>query len=527
MINEWKPISRAQEKFLALPDSVREGLFGGSAGPGKSEILMMYPLVREFIKHSKFKALFTRRTYGELKLEILPRSRELYSAFGGKFNKSDSVWEFPSGALIFFGHCEHESDVHKYDSMEINLFLPDEVQSFSEYMYLYIAFTRVRTSHPELPAIIRAAAMPGDIGHTWVKNRFIDPAPKGSKLIIGKGGNKRVFVFSTLADNSKIDPEYTNALEMLPEAEKRAKKYGDWNAFEGQVFSEFRDKHYPQEPENAVHVVEPFDIPDWWPRILAIDWGYAAMTYACYGAISPNKRAFVYREQHWKKTKIEEWGSYVKEYLDKEDIRIIKVCKSASQDRGLEHTVQQQIEIALGRSVHLTNNSAGTRIAGKMLLHEYFRWEQKHVPLREREFYNEEVALWTLRNYGDIAYKNYLSRFNSDPSENNLPKLQIFNTCPVLVEAIKSCVYDKTNIEDVAEFVGDDPYDGLRYLVDEIDKYFEESAGEMQKIERRQELVQEFEQTQDWNRLFRRAQAIENSSIHKPVSRYHHSISRH
>ena len=526
MITEWKPISRQQEQFLALPDTIKEGLFGGSAGPGKSEVLMMYPIVREFTNHGKFKALFTRRTYGELKLEIIPRSRELYSAFGGKFNKSDLVWEFPSGALIFFGHIENENDVYKYDSMEINLYLPDEVQSQTELMYLYIAFTRVRSSYPELPAIIRAAAMPGNIGHTWVKNRFIKPFPKGGKIILGKGGNKRIFVFSTLADNPKLDPQYSQSLEMMPEAERRAKKYGDWNSYEGQVFEEFREKHYPGEPENAVHVIPQFDIPDWWPKILVIDWGFRAMTWAGYGAISPTKRLYLYREQHWRKTKIEEWAPYVKENLDREDVKLIKVCKSAGQDRGQEHTIQQQIESALGRSVQLTTNSAGSRVAGKMLLHEYLRWEQKHIPLKEKEIYSEEVALWTLRNYGDTAYKNYLRRFDEPEIETNIPKYQIFDCCPAAVESIKSCIYDKNNPEDVAEFDGDDPYDGQRYLVDAADKFFADSEHEFKVLEQRQQLINQFEENQDWNMLFRKAKAMEMSvdTYMKPIARYSHRL---
>jgi len=29
---EWKPISKQQEQFLALPDTIKEAFFGGSAG---------------------------------------------------------------------------------------------------------------------------------------------------------------------------------------------------------------------------------------------------------------------------------------------------------------------------------------------------------------------------------------------------------------------------------------------------------------------------------------------------------------
>lgn len=537
MITEWKPISKPQEDFLALPDTIKEGFFGGGAGPGKSEILFMYPIVRQFYKHPRFKALFMRRTYPELKREIIPRSREIYTAFGGHFNKSDLVWEFSSGeggkhgdrslGMVFFGHCENENDVHKYDSMEINLFLPDEVQTLTEFIYIYIGFERVRTSVIDLPAIIRGAGMPGNIGHTFVNKRFIKPAPRGNKIIRGKGGNKRIFIFSTLADNPKIDPGYAQSLEMMPEAEKRAKKYGDWNSYEGQVFEEFRDIKYPSEPDNAIHIVKRFEIPAWWPRIIVIDWGFAAWNYVSFTAISPNRRAYVYREMAWKKTKIAIWAPYVKEYLDRENVKKIKVCKSAGQDRGQDHTIQQQIESELGQAIELTTNTPGSRVAGKLLLHEYLRWETTYTPSIEQEAYNEELAMWILRNNGEGAYNSYKARFLS-PQAEVLPKLLIFDESPegkkivLLPEAIKSCVYDKTNPEDVAEFDGDDPYDNIRYVVDEVDKYFEEAKDEMVTVQAREALVQEFNETQDWNRLFRRAQAIEATSNESmAVSRYH------
>lgn len=526
MITEWKPISRPQEQFLALPDTIKEAFFGGSAGPGKSECLMMYPIVRGFYNKRRFKALFMRRTYSELKLEIIPRSRELYEAVGGKFNKSDLVWEFESGALIFFGHCEHEDDVTKYDSMEINLYLPDETQSLLKPQYMYLAFTRVRSSDPSLPEIIRAAGMPGGIGHKWVKERFIDPNPLGGKIIAGKGGNKRIFIRSTLADNPRIGRSYSDGLESLPEAEKRAKKYGDWSSYEGQVFDEFRDVKYSHEPPNALHVIDPFPIPEWWPKIVVIDWGYRAMTWVGWGAISPDRRLYVYREQSWIKTKIEVWAPYVREFMDIELPQIIKICKSAGHDHGQEHTIQQQISSALGQAVQLVNAAHGSRIAGKVLLHEYLRWSPKYIPMATKDTYDEGQAQWILRNFGEAGYKNYTKRFEPPEEEVGIPKLQIFNNCPLLVNAIKNANYDKNKegkpVEDVASWDGDDPYDGIRYLVDSAERYFEDSENEFRKVQARQDIVALFEQNQDWNALYHRSRILESQTKFgiQPVGRY-------
>jgi hypothetical protein len=324
----WKPNPK-QEQFLAIPVTVKEALYGGGAGSGKSDVLLIYGVVHRWHEHPLFKQVFMRRTHKDLKKEIVGRSRELYSKYGATYNGTDMIWTFPrpdqigsgwmgnAGAQIFLGHCEHEKNVHDYDSMEISLFTPDELTNSTEYIYTYIAFERNRAPKGSgLPSITRAAGMPGGIGHTFTKKRFIDPYPKGGRIIVGRGGNKRIYIHATQEDNKDhIDPNYAQSLAGRPEADKKAKLYGDWDAYLGQVFDEFRDRKYSDEPENALHVIKPFDIPSWWPRFVIGDWGYAAMTYIGWYAVSPTGRLYLYRELNWYKTKIEEWAPIVKSYI--------------------------------------------------------------------------------------------------------------------------------------------------------------------------------------------------------------------
>lgn len=531
---EWKPTPK-QEKFLSLPLSIKEAMYGGGAGSAKTDILLIYGLAHGWHEQPGFKQVFMRRTFPELRNEVIPRSRQLYPKFGATLNKGDMAWTFPSpdqfggtgmsnsGAMIFLGQCENEDDVHKYDSMEINLYTPDEITSLVEFIYLYIGFTRVRTSDPNLPAIIRGAGMPGGVGHTFVRKRFIDPSPppNDGKIIRGKGGIKRIYIHATLADNPHIDQEYKHSLEALPEAEKRAKLYGDWNAYSGQVFDEFRDRQYPDEPENALHVIEPFDIPEWWPRVVVGDWGFAAMTWIGFGAISPSRRLYIYREMHWVRTKIEEWAPAVRELVELENPKLIKFCRSAGHEQGQEHTIQQQIEIALGRPIELTVNAPGSRVAGKQLIHEYLRWNPKPTKKIDYATYSEEKAMWMLRNKGMVEYKKYLSSFDETPAETNLPKMLIFNTLPVLIEAIKACSYDKKKVEDIAAFDGDDPIDGLRYLVDAAEQYFELASSEFNKFQKQEQLLEKLNNTNDWTAFYRNMKVLESDDIAKPVQMYH------
>ena len=532
---EWKP-NKKQLPFLSLPFSIKEGTYGGGAGSGKSDVLLMYGICHKLHENPRFKQVFQRRTYPELRNEIIPRSKELYRHFGATFNKTDMAWTFPrpdqlggtggtnAGAIIFMAHCENEDDVHKFDSMEINLYTPDELTSFTEYIYMYIAFTRVRSAIDSgLPSIIRAAGMPGGIGHTWVKKRFVDPCPEGGKILIGKGGNKRIYIHAVAADNPYVDPTYTISLDGLADAERKAKKFGDWSAYLGQVFDEFRSHHYPDEPDNALHVIKPFKIPNYWPKLLIGDWGFRAQTYVLGLAISPDKRVYAYREESWRNSKIEEWAPYVKQWIEEDRPKIIKFCKSVGYDQGAEHTIQEQIEAALGTTIDFPNQSAGTRVSGKLLLHEYLRWKPRAILLKDLTAYSEEHSQWLLRNKGLEKYKEYIRLFDPPKPETNLPKLQIFDNCTLLIDAIKACSYDKPKnnkpAEDVMEFDGDDPYDVIRYGIDTADKYFDEAEREFEEIRSRQLVAQKLAEDNDQTAYYRRMERLESQDGNsmKPV----------
>src|SRR5690349_8326076 len=221
----WKPTKR-QEEFISLPDTVREGFYGGAAGGGKSEILLLLPIVRGFYKYPRWKGLLLRRTYPELEKSLILRSQEWYPHTGAEYNRQLRRWKWPSGAILDFGYAEHENDVRRYDTTEYNYIGWDELTSFTEFQYMYLSMSRCRTSDTNLPAFIRSASNPGNIGHGWVRKRFVEPAPYGTIIKDKKTGQKRIFIQSLLKDNPylmKADPNYERSLEMMPEAEKRAK----------------------------------------------------------------------------------------------------------------------------------------------------------------------------------------------------------------------------------------------------------------------------------------------------------------
>lgn len=276
-------VTKRQKQFIDSTES--EVLFGGAAGGGKSYGQMVDALLFA-LRYPASKQLVLRRTFAELDKSLIRTSLAIYPKEIYTFNASSHIGKFKNGSIIDFGYCANENDVYQYQSAEYDCIRFDELTHFTRMQYIYL-ISRVRGAN-SYPKQIKSSTNPGGVGHSWVKERFIDPSPPENSFL-GKDGMKRIFIPSLLRDNTflaKADGEYEKRLLALPEREKKALLYGDWNIFDGQYFAEF---------SHAKHVTEPFEIPSSWRKYRTIDYGLDRLC-CLWIAISPDRRAYVYRE---------------------------------------------------------------------------------------------------------------------------------------------------------------------------------------------------------------------------------------
>lgn len=539
-IKEVKPHD-VQEQFLQLPDDIFEALYGGAAYGGKSWILTLLPLFRGFYKFRGYKGIIFRRTFPDLEKEIIRLSKDYYPKTGAKYNDQKHTWEWPEfNSYQDFGHVKNDSDIKSYDSSQYNYCAFDELTHFSAHPYHYMVGTRVRPSSEFNIAIVRNGTNPGGIGQTFVYNRFIKPHPDGHRVIRDVGtGLYRIFIPAKIEDNPyglQYDPLYAKKLEILKvtnEAEYKAKRYGDWHAFKGSVFTTFRPIHFSGEPENAIHVIEPFSIPEWWPKILTIDWGKRAMCHALWGAIAPNHRVYAYRERAWYGRDIPYWASEIREINDElnEQIQYTVLCGSAWQNRGGE-LIADEFQKYSGLVPNSSENTPGSRVAGLQVVHDMLRWEKKISLKAKGEFYDIAYANEIYRKFGPVALENYKKQFYDEPDEQNLPVLQIFKTCTVLIDTIPMAIYDEKKIEDIAEFEGDDPIDNLRYFCRAARKFILGEVDTLDRVAKRQEVIDQMQRDQDMTAFYRRMEALEKqdqATINDcvPISRRSRFARRH
>ena len=541
----WKPTQR-QSDFISLPDSIFEALYGGAAGGGKTETLEMLPIVKRtkanlpLYEHPRFKMLYLRRTFPELDSEVIPRSKDIYPAFGFlPYQDQKRRWTHPSGSIIQFGHCEHEKDVKKYDTAEYNIIAFDEATSFTPYQYEYLTFSRCRSSSADLPAIVRAGTNPGNIGHGYFRDRFVKPAKQGNIVLREtrtiKGIQQtllRIYIPSKATDNTYLmqaDPDYINRLNRLPDAERAAKADGDWWTFSGQVFDDFRIEPFPDEPASARHVIPAFKIPNYWPKILAIDWGFSAMTIAGWYAINPNPcesypaKIYKYREYSCKQTKISTWASDIRRMSGDETYADVVLDPSAWGDRGDELTIAEQF---MRYSELIPRKADNNRISGKLLLQDFLRWKPRPAKTTPAQGFDHELATKLRRMSGEQAYREYVELFEPEPAEQFLPQFQIFDTCEQTIKCIPLCVYDKNRVEDVSEFEGDDPYDETRYGIKACQGYLEDpsSARAHTLATEKAKILAEFEKTNNVNHFYMQMgnlEAREKRQVSGKVAKFH------
>jgi hypothetical protein len=238
-----------QSTFLAL--DCLEALYGGAAGGGKSDALLMAAL--EYVHVPGYAALILRRKYTDLAKPnaIMDRALDWLRA-KVPWNERDKRFTFPSGATLSFGYCDSQNDLRNYQGAEVQFLGIDELTQWPERWYRYL-LSRLRRpkSLSRVPLRARAGTNPGDIGHAWVHRRFIDEATR----------EDRAFVPSTLDDNPHLDvEEYRRSLAQLDTATRKQLEEGLWVRDPGGlVYSDFSEANLVEEAPMLQHFILAMD----------------------------------------------------------------------------------------------------------------------------------------------------------------------------------------------------------------------------------------------------------------------------
>jgi len=219
-ISEYWKHTPTPKQAAALLVSHQEILFGGAAGGGKSDWLLMKSL--QYVDTPGYAAIIFRTTFAALSLPggLIPRSMEWLANTDARWNEQKKTWTFPSGATITFGYLENARDKFRYASSEYQFIGFEELTEFKREEDYRFLFSRLRrTIDLDVPLHVCATTNPIGPGFEWVRRRFIDGSDPD-----------RIFIPSSISDNPHLsEEEYSKSLDQLDEVTRKKLKDGDWS----------------------------------------------------------------------------------------------------------------------------------------------------------------------------------------------------------------------------------------------------------------------------------------------------------
>lgn len=474
-----------------------------------------------YLNNPNFSFLVLRKNAKDLK-SYKKRAGRFFTLLGGTMTEEGV--EFPSGAWGIFDHLADGDAWEKYQGQEFVRLVIEEANQIPDFDSYLKVMMSCRTSDTEMFPQIMLTLNPGGKGQRWTAERFYKVVKAdGKKLKSGEiyrdaaikdeHRQKRVFIKSTVDDNPyQLAAGYDAQLDILKEARPglwKQWRHGDMDAMDDQFFAEFRPKLLvdqagnPTEAPNAVHVIAPKPLSPYWPRAIGCDWGYSHKSAVGWGCWTPSKQLHVYRELVVSKVGAVELGVRIaeKSFDDLKGMPNHHLTMYLSPDAfSREHEGGSEAElIAQGINTVLGKNAAfvmstteeeelledkaawssvyrrqrqwldqtnitivpapNKRKPGWNLLHEYMRWWQIAT---DGQQFNDDVARQILETEGARAWWEYKQNCQKKADE-VLPILQIWNTCPALIEGIQAAQTKEADTEDIVK-EHDDEVDMLRYL---------------------------------------------------------------
>lgn len=217
----------------------------------------------------------------------------------------------------------------------------------------------------------------------------------------------------------------------MPEAERKALLYGDWDSFTGQVFVEWRNDPERYEERRRTHVIAPFRIPESWRIWRSFDWGYARPFSVGWYAVDHDRRLYRIRELYgctgtpntgvqWEPSKVAREIKRIE--AEDENLKGKKVFGVGDPSIWASNGTES-IGALMERERVYFERGDNSRIDGKMQVHHRLAFDEEGVPM-----------------------------------------LYVFDTCRHFIRTVPNLVYDETDVEDVDTKGEDHIYDELRYV---------------------------------------------------------------
>lgn len=413
--------------------------YGGAAGGGKTDTMLAIAIIA-CLTYPGINVAYFRREFPQLEGVggAINRSLELISHIA-KYNAGKHVWKFPNGSIIQFSHCKNPKDVYNYQSQQIDILLIDEATQFTQEMVDYLITRNRKTIKDDtFVPFCFMATNPGNIGHAFFKERFIDIGEyeKLHPYTYETGVTlNHYFIQSYLKDNQKLvqrDPGYETRLA-TNEMNKKMLLGGEWDVYQGQAFTECR---------RELHLIDPFEVTPEYRLFGAYDHGFSH-PYS-FGVFAVDGDGVVYLVR------------YKTGRLKRPDQIAREIAATIDLSR-LDY-------IVAGHDLWSIQRDGSPKIAEQFLRNQDFK--DKRVKILKAKIDRTQGAA-QVRDF--LAWKETRQDEAGNPID-GLPRFYIFRQYQEVYDTIARMIFDPDKPEDVLKVDadengkgGDDDYDMVRY----------------------------------------------------------------
>jgi len=291
-VRRYHPRGAALEVFHCRAPEV---LLSGPAGTGKSrgclEKLHMVSLINPGMR-----GLIVRKTRESLGSTALVTWREhvakealasgLVSFYGGSAEEPPQ-YRYTNGSKIMIGGMDKPT---KIMSSEYDLVYAQEATELTTTDWENIT-TRLRNGRISFQQLM--ADCNPDIPTHWLKQR----CDAGTTLMINCRHEDNPVLFDDTGKITTRGAAYLSKLDALTGVRYQRLRRGLWVAAEGLIYEDW---------DPAVHLIDPFTIPDDWTRWWVVDFGYTNPFVLQCWAEDPDGRLYLYREIYRTKRLVED-----------------------------------------------------------------------------------------------------------------------------------------------------------------------------------------------------------------------------
>jgi PBSX family phage terminase large subunit len=303
VVHRYRPRGAARDLFGCRDPEV---LLSGPAGTGKSRAALE-KVNACALKYPGMRALFVRKVRDTLGPSVLAtwRARVIPEAlaaghvsFYGGSAEEPPQYRYANGSTIALAGMDKAT---KIMSTDFDLIYVAEAIELDEADWEALT-TRLRYGRMPYQQLL-ADTNPGPETH-WLRQR----ADRGATTLLESRHEDNPVLYGDDGEVTAEGGAYLGKLDRLSGVRYQRLRRGLWVAAEGMVYDAW---------DPTVHVVDRFEIPDDWPRYLAIDWGHTNPMVVQWWAEDPDGRLYRYRELYQTGLLASEAGEIVKGYPER------------------------------------------------------------------------------------------------------------------------------------------------------------------------------------------------------------------